>query len=221
MNPDKDNKGITLIRNDEKKRVDVLVDGDFFTSYIYSETIDKPVLYPLISAKGATVTRGFPLDSRPGERVDHPHHIGLWFNYGDVNGLDFWNNSSAIPVDKKHEYGSIIHKDIVRITSGKDQGELQVTMEWVDSKGEALLEENTTFVFRGTDDKRIVDRITKLTALDKKVSMRDNKEGLIGIRVARELEHPSDKPLLFTDASGKTTDVPALNNDGVTGILKQ
>lgn len=115
MDSGKDYKGVSLIRNDEKKRVDVIIDGDFFTSYIYPETIDKPVLYPLISAKGATVTRGFPLDSRPGERVDHPHHIGLWFNYGDVNGLDFWNNSSAIPVDKKHLYGSIIHKRLLAL----------------------------------------------------------------------------------------------------------
>src|SRR2546430_8598162 len=34
--------------------------------------------------------------SRQGERVDHPHHVGLWLNHGDVNGLDFWNNSDAI-----------------------------------------------------------------------------------------------------------------------------
>ena len=36
-------------------------------------------------------------------------------------------------------------------------------------------------------------------------------------RLARELEHPSDKPEIFTDASGKATPVAQLNNDGVTG----
>jgi hypothetical protein len=50
-------------------------------------------LYPLIADGGITVTRGYPLEPRPGERVDHPHHAGLWFNYGEVNGFDFWNNS--------------------------------------------------------------------------------------------------------------------------------
>jgi hypothetical protein len=90
----------------------------------------------------------------------------------------------------------------------------------VGPEGEALLRENTTFIFRGTDSTRMVDRITKLTALDKDISMKDNKEGVLGIRVARELEHPSDKPEIFTDASGKATDVPSMNNEGVTGMYR-
>ncbi len=40
---------------------------------------------------------------------------------------------------------------------------------------------------------------------------------MLGLRVSRELEHPSDKPELFTDASGKITDVPVMNTKGVTG----
>ena len=79
------------------RRVDVTVDGQPFTAYVWPTSLKKPVLYPIRTAKGTLVTRGFPLDPRPGERVDHPHHVGLWFNYGDVNGIDFWNNSDAIP----------------------------------------------------------------------------------------------------------------------------
>ena len=30
------------------------------------------------------------IEPKTGERIDHPHHMGHWFNYGDVNGLDFW-----------------------------------------------------------------------------------------------------------------------------------
>ncbi len=208
---------ITLIQNDAEKRVDVMIDGSLFTAYIYPETVKKPVLFPIKTAQGTVVTRGFPLESRAGERIDHPHHVGLWLNYGDVNGLDFWNNSDAISEDKKDHYGTIIHKEINRISSGDDKGELEVSMEWVDSKGEPLLKENTTFIFSGTEHERVIDRITTLTALENDVSMKDNKEGFIGIRVARELEHPADKPEKFTDASGNPTDVPVLNNEGVTG----
>ena len=60
---------ITLIRNDEEQKVDILIDGELFTSYIYPETVKKPVLYPLKTAQGTTVTRGFPLESRAGERI--------------------------------------------------------------------------------------------------------------------------------------------------------
>ncbi len=211
---------IELVRKDNEKKVEVLVNGELFTAYLYPDTMEKPVLYPLKTSKGTVLTRGFPLDPRPGERVDHPHHVGLWFNYGDVNGLDFWNNSDAIPEEKKSGYGSIVHKEINNISSGSDKGELEVTMEWLNPKGEALLRENTVFIFRADGDKRMIDRITTLTALDQDVSMKDNKEGVLGIRVARELEHPSDKAEIFTDASGKATDVPTMNNEGVTGMYR-
>lgn len=216
MNSQEENH-IKLVRNDEEKRVDVLINGEHFTSYLYPETLEKPVLYPLKTAQGTLVTRGFPLEARAGERVDHPHHVGLWFNYGDVNGLDFWNNSYAIPADKKDHYGTIIHKEINRLSSGDEKGELEVSMEWVGPDGEALLREETTFVFREEDQKRMIDRITTLRALDKKVSMHDNKEGLFGMRVARELEQPSDQPEIYIGADGKAAEEPVLNNEGVSG----
>lgn len=211
---------IKLVRNDAEKKVEVLVDGELFTAYLYSENISKPVLFPIKSAKGSELTRGFPLNPRPGERVDHPHHVGLWLNYGDVNGLDFWNNSDAIPEDKKAGYGSIVHREINRMSDGNGAAELEVTMDWISPDGKVLLQEHTTFIFRADGDKRMVDRITKLTAQGKEVFFKDNKEGMLGIRVARELEHPSDKPEIFTDASGKSTAVPSLTNEGVTGHFR-
>lgn len=209
---------VKLVKNENEQRVDVLIGGQPFTSYIYPATIKKPVLYPLTTAKGTVITRGFPLDPRPGERIDHPHHVGMWFNYGDVNGLDFWNNSDSIAPEKRSSYGSIVHKKINKTTDGKDKGELDITAEWVTPDGTALLREDTKFIFSGDANIRSVERITTLTALDKEVSFKDNKEGMLGIRVARQLEHPSDKPELFTDASGKVTNVPSMNNEGVTGM---
>ena len=43
------------------------------------------------------------------------------------------------------------------------------------------------------------------------------KEGVLGLRLTRALEMPTDKPLTLTDAAGAVTEVPVLNNDGVTG----
>ena len=50
------------------------------------------------------------------------------------------------------------------------------------------------------------------------MTFRDTKEGMLGIRVARALEQPADKPEVFTDATGKPTAVPVLDNTGVTGL---
>jgi hypothetical protein len=211
-------RGIQVVANESGRRVDVTIDGKPFTSYIYPDTLKKPVLYPLRTASGTLVTRGFPLDPRPRERFDHPHHVGLWFNHGDVNGLDFWNNSYDIPAERAPKMGTIRHKRVVEAKSGADRGELAVEMEWLTADGVALLRETTRFIFRGASDARSVDRITTLTALDRRVVFRDNKEGTLGLRVTRELEQPADKPELFTDASGKATAVPVLDNTGVTGL---
>src|SRR6266566_6595576 len=208
---------VDVVPNDAQRRVDVLVDGKPFTSYIYPTTLKKPTLYPVRSASGAVVTRGWPLEPRPGERVDHPHQVGLWFDHGDVNGLDFWNNSDAIPPARAAKMGTILHRAVRRAEGGPDEGVLEVTAEWVNYQGKPLLREDTRFVFRAADGLRGIDRITTLTALGQAVTFTDNKEGLIGMRVARALEQPSTTPEVFTDAAGHTTTVPMLNNDGVTG----
>jgi hypothetical protein len=209
--------GVHLVVNEAAQRVDVLVNGKPFTSYIWPNTLKKPVLYPLRTAAGTVVTRGYPLEPRAGERVDHPHHVGLWLNYGDVNKLDFWNNSDAIKPEEKHKYGSIRHSKIKRVKNGKERGELEVETEWLTPDGKAIVREETTFIFHANQNQRAIDRITKLTALDARVIFADNKEGVLGMRVARQLEQPSDKPEVFTDASGKATAVAKLDNTGVSG----
>jgi hypothetical protein len=210
-------KKVDFFQNEKEQKIDVKIDGKFFTSYLYSNKIDKPVLFPLVSVSGITVTRGYPLATRANERTDHPHHIGMWFNYGDVNGLDFWNNSDAIKAEDKPKYGSIRHQKIVAVKPGAQKGELEVSSNWLDINGKVLLKETTILVFSGDAINRTIDRTTTLTAQNEKVTFKDNKEGVLGIRVARELEMPSQKPEIFTDAQGIATKVAVLNNEGVTG----
>ena len=208
---------VEVVPNESARRVDVTVDGQPFTSYIWPTSLKKPVLYPIRTAKGTIVTRGFPLEPRQGERVDHPHHVGLWFNHGDVNGLDFWNNSDDIPADRAGKMGTIVHQKVVEARSGAGQGELTVETEWRKPDGAALLRERTRFVFGAGAGSRTIDRITTLSALSERVVFTDNKEGVLGLRVARGLEQPSTKPEVYTDAAGRPGKVPLLDNTGVTG----
>ena len=208
---------IQVTPDEAGRRVDVTIDGKPFTSYIYPTTLKKPTLFPIRSARGTVVTRGFPLETRKGERVDHPHHVGLWLNHGDVNGLDFWNNSDAIPAAQAPKMGTILHRRVVEAKSGTDAGELAVETAWMKPDGKPLVREDTRFVFRGTGDSRTIDRITTLTALGERVVFKDNKEAFIGLRVARGLEQPDDKPEVFTDATGKPSGTKVVDNTGVTG----
>ncbi len=211
---------IQITHNEAKKQVTVTVDGKPFTAYIYPgpAVLKKPVLYPIMSAGGNFITRGWPLDPRPNERTDHPHHVGMWFNYGDVNGHDFWNNSNEISPSFKGPFGTIVHTGVKSMKGGKGKGVLIVTSDWLDKDGKAMLQETTTYNFMASADNRTIERVSTLKAMGKDVEFKDNKEGMIALRVARQLEQPSTKPEVFTDAQGIATKVPMLNNEGVTGL---
>ncbi len=203
--------------DESKNRVDVKMGGELFTAYIFPNEIKKPVLWPIVSPGGNELTRNFPLKNKAGERVDHPHHVGVWFNYGDVNGLDFWNNSEAIAVDKRDKYGTIRHKEILKAEGGQGKGVLVTTSEWQDSNGNILLEEKTRFTFTAKDNVRIIDRESTLKAVNGPVTFTDNKEGMFAIRVTRELELPVNKALELSDSHGKVTKVASPDNSNVTG----
>ncbi len=210
---------IQVTPDQANKRVNVTVDGKPFTAYFYPgpTVLKKPVLYPILTAGGNPITRGWPFDPRPGERVDHPHHVGMWLNYGDVNGHDFWNNSTDIGPEHKGPFGTIVHTGVKSMKSGKEQAELVVTADWLDKDGKVMLREETTYQFGAKAGSRTIDRMTTLKAVGQDVVFKDNKEGMIAVRLARQLEHPSTKPEVFTDAQGVATKVPMLNNEGVTG----
>lgn len=208
---------VKMVKADDKQKVDVIIDGKLFTSYQYPKNLEKPFLSPIYAANGSVITRGFPLEARKGERVDHPHHIGLWFNHGNVNGLDFWNNSSAIPEGKKDAYGHIVVTSVDKVKGGKT-GTIEVTSDWKDNKGNTILVEKTTYIFSGDKNTRTVDHISTLTAANGKVTITDNKEGMFAIRVDRAFEMPSNESLIFTDEKGNPTTVKATDNKGVTGM---
>jgi len=198
-------KGFSLTDNPSKKKVEVLYGGKLLTAYCYFDSTEKPVLFPLKTLSGITVTRGYPIVPRAGERTDHPHHVGLWFNYESVNGLDFWNNSFAIPAERKNLYGSIRHQKVLSSKANKEKAELVTLSNWVDNTGKVLLEETTRFVFSKQGDNFIIDRFATLKAIADQVDFKDVKDGLLGLRVTRELEMPSKQEDKFVDASGNVT----------------
>ena len=206
---------INIVTDSVHKKILINAGNQSFTAFIYPDSLEKPVLYPIVAAGGETITRGYPLMPRPGEPTDHPHHIGLWMNYENVNGLDFWNNSFAVPLDKKQKYGWITATAITEIRSGEN-GKLSYNAQWQDIHKNKLLNEHTSYIFQATKYLRIIDRITTLTALQN-VDFPDAKDGLLGLRVAHELELPSKEERQFTDIHGNITTVAATVNADVTG----
>jgi hypothetical protein len=155
------------------------------------------------------------LATRPNEPTDHPHHIGLWFNYESVNGLDFWNNSYAIEAEKKKNYGWIRTQKIIQTKSGKKAG-ITYLANWTNQQQKVLMEETTDLIFSLLGNDRIIERVTKLTAQED-ISFNDVKDGMLGLRVAHELELPIYETKKYTDANGIVTYVKANRDSSVTG----
>ncbi|MBE9584849.1 PmoA family protein [Mucilaginibacter sp. JRF] len=194
---------VSVVPSSTQKKVDIKFGDQVFTTFLYPDTLEKPVLYPLHTADGLVVTRSFPLSKREGDPTDHPHHIGLWFNFEKLNGLDFWNNSYAIPASRKSQYGWIRTDKIIQTKSGKT-GILVYHANWTNQAKDVILEETTRFEFSGTANERVIDRITTLKAVQDAV-FTDAKDGLLGLRVAHELQIPTTEDQKFTDDKGIET----------------
>ena len=201
---------VSIVKEKNENKINIFIGQKLFTSFFYPDTLEKPVLYPIRASNGTMITRGFPLHPIPGDPTDHPHHVGLWFNFENVNGLDFWNNSYAIPADKKHLYGWIRTDKILKTENGM-KGLLSYHANWTNQNGNVLLEETTRFEFSGTAHQRIIDRITILKA-DSNILFTDAKDGMLGLRVAHELQIPSTSDQKFIDNKGNVTVVKKIDS---------
>lgn len=199
-----------FVINEEKdnQRFSIWHDGRLLTAYCYYDSSRKPMLFPVNTVHGITVTRSYPFKMVAGERTDHPHHTGIWLNYESVNGLDFWNNSTAIPPERRDRYGTIRHKGIVEKNTGPHTASFTANADWVRPDNKVLLNETSQYRFAVESDNLIIDRVTKLTAIDTTVVFKDVKDGMFAIRVARELELPSKEASKYVDDKGNVTNVP-------------
>jgi len=207
---------LEITHDEAARQLDVTVDGKPFTSYCYWEKLKKPVFYPLRTSDGRVVSRGYPVEMVPGERVDHQHHVSCWFNYGDVNGDDYWSNSPARKPGGKH--GSIVHRSAENIAGRPNLAGFEAVMDWVGSSGKKVLEEKDRIYFRAAKGLRIIDRMITLTAQDEAVVFEDTKEGMFGIRVSRQLEAAEDRPQKYVGRDGEVTDVVRMDDSGADGV---
>lgn len=212
----KDLHGFSFHNEPSLNRIDLTYNGQLITSYCYVDSVSKPFLFPVNTIDGITVTRGYPITPVRGESTDHPHHTGSWMNYESVNGLDFWNNSTAITADKKNNYGTIRHTGVLTEKAVPNHAILVTTANWLRPDGKCLIKETTHYQFTVKDSILIIDRITDLTAQDLQVDFNDAKDGFFAIRVAKELEQPAQQPQTFSDIHGNKTTVKQ-NSDAATG----
>src|SRR3569833_3199953 len=107
-------------------RITINVDGTTFTNLYFGRDARKPFLYPLTTASGKKVSRGFPVQPDPGDPTDNPHQRGLWVGMEklDIAGtglVDFWEND---PSYKRPHMGDIVFDKVMSMKEGEEQGSL-------------------------------------------------------------------------------------------------
>jgi hypothetical protein len=179
----------------EAERTTVDIDGKPFTVvYIGGKDLNRPYLHPLRTATGKIVNRSFPAGTLPGETTDHPHHAGLFYGHGDVNGYNYWaiQNVATPPSKASPTMGRIVLKDVPSVTSGKASGSVDLVLTWLTPEGKPLLTETRKMTFYAHPMLRIIDFDFDFTAIDK-VVFRDTKEGTFAMRVATVMEEQAPK----------------------------
>jgi hypothetical protein len=196
-------------------KVSVEIDGKPFTDFYIGPEVAKPYLHPLRAADGTIVTRGYPMiPDVPGETHDHPHHRGLWFTHGDVNGYDFWGNEESQQGANKGK-GKVVLERVSKVTSGKKSGTITATFAWKIPGGETPLIETRTMTFYSDPVMRQIDFDATLSP-QQEVKFGDTKEGMFAIRVAAPLEEEQPKNIAEPKRTGKL--VNAQNKQGEKNV---
>ena len=168
---------ITVKRSENGAVVEI--DGQLFTEY-WVQSVNKPILWPIIGPTGKPMTRDYPMRERSGEKADHPHQRSFWFTHGNVNGANFWMQPD------QGKAGAIRHLQFKKIASGKPA--VIVTQNaWLDPDGKKICEDERTLRFDTDGKARWIDFDISVKATEGPVTFADDKEGTFGLRVAHSM----------------------------------
>jgi len=165
--------------------ISVVINGLPFSNFYVGTAYAKPFLAPLRSPDGVIVTRQWPLENVPGESRDHPHHRGLWIGYGDVSGVNFWENELNSGTSKGNPdiKGRVVLRKLDALEPGAKSGRITATFGWETPGRGEILQERRTMTFYSSRDVRRIDVEAVLTA-EQEADFGDTKEGFFAIRMA-------------------------------------
>jgi len=164
--------------------VEIEIAGRRFGRSYAEEKWARPFIHPVMGPFGHSVTRGWPVEPRPGESEDHHHHKSLWVAHGSVNGVDDWSE------EKNH--GREVQRKILQCASGSVYGVLETVNDWVSNEGAKVCEDRRKWTFWGVPGSlRMFDLEVEFRATEGPLTFGDTKEGgIIAFRVATTMDVP-------------------------------
>lgn len=177
-----------------KDRITLLHGKHAISEYVFSDpAVPRPYLTGVRTADGIQVTRNHPV--QPGDDQDHPHHTGIFFTFGDLNGIDFW-----------HLKGRVVHSRFVTQPSA-DGGIVRFATEnrYETLDGSTVLAgEQVTVTASMTDDGILYRFEHALQPRDDELRIGSKEEGGLAVRVATPLAITSQAGGRMIDADGRS-----------------
>ena len=177
--------------------VDVLINEKLFTRYDTTTGPTKPYFYPLF-AGDKQIVRHWPVEKVEGETNDHPHHRGLWFTHGKVNGTDFWLEGEKA--------GKTVHSGYGTLRSGPVYGQMQATANWIKPDGTKIAEDVRETRVYALQSGTLMDFSITLKPIGGPLVLGDTKEGTFALRLADSMRAAVEK--------GKVAEGHILNSQG-------
>lgn len=158
------------------KDAEVRVGDRLFTRYTTQGGPNKPFFFPILLGDGISMTRRWPMEEVAGETRDHPHHRGLWFTHGSVNGVDYWSEGNKT--------GKTVHTAFSERINGPVYGGFTAATEWRAPDG-ALVATDTRRIriYALPDEARLLDFEIVVKPNGAPLIFGDTKEGMFGLRV--------------------------------------
>ncbi len=157
--------------------LEIKADGQLVARYDATHGPNKPYFYPLNAPGGKELARAWPIEpAGPASSHDHPHHRGLWFTHGSVNGVDYWSEGKGT--------GSTQCRGYEDLESGPVYAHFRTGTDWVDPSGKKVAEDVRSVTVYAIPAGWLMDLQITVRPVNGPVTFGDTKEGSFGVRVA-------------------------------------
>jgi len=170
-------------------KINVIIDNNFFTSYVFSEDEKYPFFYPV----NGPVSGGSVTSMRNGE---YPHHSSLFFGCDLVNGGDFWQEGL--------ERGRIISVNPEIIKQGGDTVIITDECIWSRPGATSPVKDARTFTITAPSaNMSQIDVVIKMEILTD-VTIQKTNHSLFSLRMAADLSVKNGGTMI--NAEGKKSE---------------
>jgi hypothetical protein len=175
-------EGVQITQLDDRLRIEI--NGELFTEYHFKNA-SRPFLYPVLGPEGLPMTRDWPMKESDNEERDHKHHRSLWFDHGDMNGVDFWS--------EEPKAGKTVHEEFTAIKAGREVGIIQSRNKYVAPDGKIICTDDRALRIYNRRDERLFDFEVTIHASNGDVTFGDTKEGMLAMRLNETMRQGPNK----------------------------